>query len=243
MTEEQIKFLEVIYDKDKTARELCEILNLDVPKCDLDCDNVLSKYIKCNKSGCCNKLSDEFKNLVKSSSILNQNVYSITDAGKQFVIEHQSKANRDAGFLNNTEIVYLLSVYEEEWRYRDNAWFSRTIKMFLISMIIISFPFVYINFIKKLPDINKLLFPISGIVVSTLFLFVSLMHAKRLSKIGDTIYKLNTCLKEVYQMERIDDRKINKFYKTRISYFFSVSIYILEIVLAAVVIFIIHNVN
>lgn len=141
--------------------------------------------------------------------------------------------------LKNNEIISLLSIYEEEWRYRDSAWFSRMFKMNFISFITILIPYLEEYFKIKLPNVSNAVFPIIGIVIATLSFVFSLMYARRLKAIGDSIWNLNHCLKPRYRMERIPSSGLGKIFKLRISWFLSTAVYVLLLVLA---LFIIHTV-
>lgn len=136
----------------------------------------------------------------------------------------------------NSELISLLSVYEEEWRFRDAAWFSRMFQFFLVSFITILIPYLDQYFNIQLPNISKVLFPVSGVVIATVALIFSLMYASRLNKISSTILRINECFDEKYRIERIGDKGIGKLYKKRITYGLTAAIYIFELILAACVI-------
>lgn len=141
--------------------------------------------------------------------------------------------------LTNSELISLLGVYEEEWRFRDAAWFSRMFQFFLVSFITILIPYLDQYFSIQLPNISKVLFPVSGIVIATVALAFSLMYATRLNKLSSSILRINNCFDEKYRIERIGDKGIEKLYKKRITYGLTISIYVFELILAVFVIVIV----
>lgn len=93
----------------------------------------------------------------------------------------------------NSELISLLGVYEEEWRFRDAAWFSRMFQFFLVSFITILIPYLNQYFSIQLPNISKVLFPVPGIVIATVALAFSIMYATRLNKLSSSILRINEC--------------------------------------------------
>lgn len=97
--------------------------------------------------------------------------------------------------LTNSEIIALMAVYVEQWKYRDELKWNIAFKSFYAILITIIIPF----FTKRL-EINDILppnaiimFPLCGIAMALVFLIICLMHENQ-------IWKFNQSYKEIQNM-------------------------------------------
>lgn len=101
--------------------------------------------------------------------------------------------------MSKNDIIYLYSVYLEEWKYRDNKFWQLWLKMIYVSVIVNVIPFLYERFFKGL--IPLIFFPILGIVVQFIFLYMLVAMHKRYIAIGNTLKRINDMFKKKYRRE------------------------------------------
>ena len=121
--------------------------------------------------------------------------------------------------LTNSEIIEILKIQMERWKYQNTKFWSILIKITIINYLIILFPFVYDIFGIDMGEINLPLaiFPIFGILLSILFFYINISAYGRqlgLSKaLDNTIdYFELDCIRKVRfpDMERIKFRWLTK---------------------------------
>ena len=120
---------------------------------------------------------------------------------------------RKNGFLleniQTEDLINLMNVYLSEWSHRDQLLWAQVLRYFYVTVIAIFLPniagFLGIILPEKLPHI---IFPIAGLVLSVVFLYVSIGYAKRVEAIGRTYQKLMRYLPNNLQRYSLLDPEI-----------------------------------
>ena len=127
--------------------------------------------------------------------------------------------------LNISERLQLMEIYLTEWMHRDNLLWSHTIKLFYAILITIFLPNIARYLKIDLPIVPSVVFPVIGVLMSILFLYVSLGYSARLHASGDTYKKLIDSMPEKWQRVPVEDLKTKKknykfgrLFKPRTSY-------------------------
>ena len=111
------------------------------------------------------------------------------------------------------ELLSLINIYSLEWTQRDSLMWKQVYTFFFAVFIIILLPFAKVWNISLTETIPHFVFPIVGILLSFLFLYVSMQYAKRLSKIGETYRDLIEHLPEEFQRKHIYKKDKISFWK------------------------------
>ncbi len=114
--------------------------------------------------------------------------------------------------LNKDQIITLMEIYLSEWQHRDSMLWQQVFKYFYVTLIVIILPNIA-EFLKiALPPINKKLFPIIGIFMAVMFLYVGIGYALRLKAIGLTYTRMMQLLgNKKYKRISIRNRKEIKY--------------------------------
>ena len=104
---------------------------------------------------------------------------------------------------NTEELLTLMNIYYMEWEHRDTLMWQQVCTLFFAVFIIILLPFAKIWDITLTDKIPKVIFPITGILLSFIFLYITIQYAKRLSKSGETYRELIEHLPEEFQRKSI----------------------------------------
>lgn len=137
------------------------------------------------------------------------------------------------------QIINLLNVYLTEWTHRDSLLWSQVFKYFYATLVVIFLPniagFLGIN----LPNIPSIIFPILGILLSAVFLYVSMGYAKRLEAIGKTYQHLINLLPENLQRYSLNSPEIKygKFFKSKMSVVLCVLMFLGSLFLSFIMLF------
>lgn len=109
--------------------------------------------------------------------------------------------------LNNDQIIALMGVYLSEWEHRDELLWTQVFRYFYATLIVIVLPNVAVFIGIELPKINIKLFPIMGMVMALIFLYVGLGYAIRLRASSRTYEKMMKLLgNEEYERVSIKDK-------------------------------------
>lgn len=110
--------------------------------------------------------------------------------------------------LNNDQIIALMSVYLSEWEHRDELLWTQIFKYFYAVLIVTVLPNIATFIGIELPEINIKLFPIIGMVMALVFLYVGLGYAIRLRASSRTYEEIMKLLgSEKYERISIRDKK------------------------------------
>jgi len=106
------------------------------------------------------------------------------------------------------KIISLMGVYLDEWKYRDAGFWNQVFKYFYVNLIVTTLPNIA-GFLKiNLPNINTGLFPIVGIIMAFVFLYLGLSDLARTRAIGDTYVRLMGLLgSEYFQRIKVKGNK------------------------------------
>lgn len=104
--------------------------------------------------------------------------------------------------------ISLLNIYIAEWIHRDQIIWSQIFKFFYAILIIILLPNLALHFDLTLPNLPIFIFRIIGLLLSFVFLYISLGYAIRLQAISDTYKDIIETLPVKYQRKSIKDIKL-----------------------------------
>lgn len=106
---------------------------------------------------------------------------------------------------SNSERIAMLSIYMEEWKYRDQTMLATLYKTSFISFVIIMLPYLktYFGISQELP-FKDWMFSLCGIILALIFVPVNLGNLARQKKSSETIRKIIDLLPEELQREGID---------------------------------------
>lgn len=109
------------------------------------------------------------------------------------------------------ELLTLMNMYYLEWAHRDSLMWKQVGTLFFAVFIIILLPFIKIWDISLAEKIPHFIFPLTGILLAFVFLYITVQYATRLSKIGETYRELIEYLPKKFQRKCIYEKNnINK---------------------------------
>lgn len=118
----------------------------------------------------------------------------------------EAKLNK-SNTLNNSDLISLMGIYLSEWQHRDELLWTQVFRYFYASLIVTILPNIAVFIGIKLPEINIKLFPIMGMVMACVFLYVGAGYAVRLMASSRTYEKMMNLLgNEDYKRVSIKDR-------------------------------------
>ena len=123
--------------------------------------------------------------------------------------------NQLSSDYNNT--ISILNIYFAEWSHRDQLW-THLFKFYYAILIVILLPNLTNFFQIKLPPLPDIIFRITGLLLSLIFLYISLGYAIRLQAIGDTYQAIIDKLPKEYQRKKVEEIFMGKFFKIKITY-------------------------
>lgn len=122
--------------------------------------------------------------------------------------------------LNEDQLIALMSVYLSEWEHRDELLWVQVFKIFYANVIVIVLPNIAAFIEIELPDINRKLFPIIGMLMAIVFLYISIGSIMRLKAIKLSYMKTMELLgNEKYECISIKDKS-----KIKWGYLFNTSL-------------------
>lgn len=101
-----------------------------------------------------------------------------------------------------------MNVYLQEYIHRDNHMWSQNYRLFFSTLIVILTPNLTTGLGIELPELLKkhsYIFPIVGIFLALIFLYISLSLAKRFNSVSKTYNKLILTLPEDLQRVKLDE--------------------------------------
>lgn len=116
-------------------------------------------------------------------------------------------------------VIELMSVYISEWEHRDELLWKQVFKFFYATLIVLFLP-NFASFIGiDLPNFPKILFPSVALILSLVFLYVSIGYTKRLEASGNTYQNLINLLPDDLRRVSVTDPsiKFGKFFSKRMS--------------------------
>lgn len=127
--------------------------------------------------------------------------------------------------------ISLLNVYFMEWSHRDQLLWSQTFKFYYATLIVILLPNVSGLFQMDLPPMSKLIYRLIGLLLSIVFLYVSLGYATRLHLISESYRLILKKLPIEFQQKNFNDLtyksiNIGKIFKPRLGYIISIALFL-----------------
>lgn len=144
--------------------------------------------------------------------------------------EHQIVINEPLSSKYDSTIS-LLNVYFSEWSHRDQILWTQTFRFYYAALIVILLPNISKPLKIDLPPIPKLLYRSIGLLISIIFLYVSLGYAVRLHIISKSYRLILDKLPEEYKQKNFDNFdtkgiKIAKLFKPRLAYLVCITLFL-----------------
>ena len=139
------------------------------------------------------------------------------------------------------ELLSLMNIYFTEWSHRDSLMWKQVCTFFFAAFIVTLLPFSKIWEISLTKVIPNFVFPIVGIVLSLIFLYITIQYAHRLSKSSDTCRELIEHLPKEFQRKKLYDIERINFSK-KLAYIVPMIMF-LTLVIFAVIILVLCLVN
>ncbi len=92
--------------------------------------------------------------------------------------------------MKNSDYIELLKLYWEEWKFRQEGLWKRTIQFFVINFFVSTLPITINMFSVSLPKISMLVFPIIGMMLIGFFLCFCLSESIRIASIDNKVKKI-----------------------------------------------------
>lgn len=146
------------------------------------------------------------------------------------------RRNISESSMSTENKIALMNVYLSEWSHRDTLLWHEIYTYFYSTLIVILLPNIAKFIGIDLPDLPRLLFPIVGIILSIVFLYICLGYAKRLQAAGDSYQKIINMLPVKYRRVRVTKLPDGKYYRIRYAVLIPWIMFILLIAIALIVI-------
>lgn len=116
-------------------------------------------------------------------------------------------------------VIELMSVYLSEWEHRDELLWKQVFKYFYATLVVLFLPNLASFLGIDLPDFPKILFPSVALILSLVFLYVSIGYSKRLEASSNTYLKFIKLFPDDLRRVPLDDPsiKFGKFFSKRMS--------------------------
>lgn len=139
--------------------------------------------------------------------------------------------------------ISLLNIYFSEWHHRSQTLWSQTFKFYYAVLIIILLPNLALRFQLNLPRVPILTFRVVGLLLSFVYLYISLGYAVRLHAVSITYQKIINKLPKSYRRKRVKNIKcksirIGKIFAINLSYIICFVLFLSLFILAFILIII-----
>ena len=126
-------------------------------------------------------------------------------------MNQQKEAGAGESVASREEIIALMDVYLGEWEHRDTLLWKQVFRYFYATLFVTILPNIAKSIGIDLPNLNSKVFPIIGLGLSLIFLYVGLGYAVRLRASSRTYEKMMKLLKNPqYERISIKDGKSGK---------------------------------
>lgn len=129
------------------------------------------------------------------------------------------KSSKDNVNIQTEQLLEALNIYLQEYIYRNTHMWNQNFRFFFASLIILFLPNLTEGFGITIPDIfleNSWIFPVMGIFLAMIFLYVSLSLAKRFRAISITYNRILDMLPTELRRTSIKDMPIKFINPTHI---------------------------
>ena len=138
---------------------------------------------------------------------------------------------KESNQLSYDATISLLNVYFMEWRHRDQILWVQTFRFYYATLIIILLPNIAARLQIDLPVIPNLVYRLVGLLVSIVFLYISIGYAIRLHIISKSYRNILDKLPQGYEQKSFDDfgpRAIHivKLFKPRLGYILCITLFL-----------------
>lgn len=131
------------------------------------------------------------------------------------------------------DIIALMGVYLNEWEHRDELLWTQVFRYFYATLIVTVLPNAATFIGIDLPKVNVKIFPIIGLVMSIVFLYVGLGYAIRLRASSRTYEKMMNLLNdERYKRISIKDNKLERIFSVPMAFVLVVTMFIALVAVA-----------
>lgn len=157
-------------------------------------------------------------------------------------IEIEIIDNSSPNVLTNDQVIALLSIYNDEWCYRDDSVWKHTFKYFFATIIMMMMPNIagYFNLNLNLPAI---IFRLIGLAIAIFSFYVGIAYAIRLEASGDTYRRILSYLPAEYRRTSINAIKKKKFFvifKPSLAYVIPTIFFIANVLLFLFLVFVVQ---
>lgn len=148
------------------------------------------------------------------------------------MIKEKEKTKEEMA-TDRDDIIALMSVYLNEWEHRDELLWTQVFRYFYATLIVTVLPNVATFIGIDLPKVNVKIFPIIGLVMSLVFLYVGLGYAIRLRASSRTYEKMMSLLNdERYKRISIKDNKLGCIFSVPMAFVLVVTMFIALVAVA-----------
>lgn len=109
-----------------------------------------------------------------------------------------------------------LDVYIQEYIHRDNHMWDLGLKFFFASLTVTLLPTLNSLKIPEFLNRNSFIFPLLGIVLAFIFLYVTLHQLKRFEAISDTYSRIVTSLPDSIKRKSLKDSDNEKCFRNKL---------------------------
>ena len=129
------------------------------------------------------------------------------------------KSQLELDKFNPSDVISLMDIYLNEWMHRDELLWTQAFKYFYATLVVLFLPNIASFLRIDLPNIPVVLFPIIALVLSAVFLYVTIGYCKRLEASGMTYQKIINYLPGELQRVPLEcpQIKYGKFFRRRMS--------------------------
>lgn len=95
--------------------------------------------------------------------------------------------------IDQDTLIKVINIYLQEYIHRDNHFWKQSYRFFFASLVVMLLPYLTEQFGITIPEIfdkNKYIFPIVGMILAALFLYIALSLAKRFKAVSTTYDQL-----------------------------------------------------
>lgn len=105
-------------------------------------------------------------------------------------MEEKKQEAQKADDFSTENVLALLDIYMTEWCYRDEILWKQVYTLFYATLVVLFLPNLTAFTGLQLPQFPTIFFPAVALIMSVVFLIISIGYTKRLAAIGDTIMKV-----------------------------------------------------
>ncbi|MBD5499191.1 MAG: hypothetical protein HDR11_15815 [Lachnospiraceae bacterium] len=133
--------------------------------------------------------------------------------------------------LNHDQLIALINIYEEDWKHRDLLLWSHVYRFFYISVLTMLIPQLSSYFSLNLGNVPRIIFPVTGTLLSLLSIYVSYSMGMRLKASDKSRRKLYALLPDEYHKVTLKEISNSRILSTRVTIIVPFALHILVILL------------